>query len=852
MKFSLKGFRICVLIFSLIGLFSFSPAYCEEGKVFELSNGLSVFVKPLKTAPVVAINIWIKVGAVNEEKGEEGYAHLIEHMMFKGTPSHPYGSLDNEIKTMGASQNAFTSYDYTCYHVTGAKQHFDKLLELEADAVLNSSFDANELDKEKKVVIEELRMGKDNSNHRVFDLLMAESFTTHPYRHPIVGYINNLEEVTREKLYSFYRKFYVPSNMWVVVVGDVDPDQAFESIKKQFGSAPKVPKPTQIIKEEPLQTSRREVQAFGDIKQSFVRLGWRAPGISNPDNYTMDVITRIVGVGKSSRLQKTLVDDEQIAIAAGCNYYTSQFPSLFIAAGVTTPGNTRKFIERASQIVYEMKNGEISSEEIEKAKQKIIADSLFSNETAEDQATNYGHYATLTSLDDADKYVSRIKAVSIDDIKRVANLYFDDSKLTVATYEPKRPEADAVPVMLTLDNGLRLILKENHSSPIVAVSVKVGAGGLREGKKEAGLGNLTLQLLAKGANKLTAEEIAEKFDAMGTIYSAESSKSFVTLKLQALSEKFIPSLDLLMDILEKPDFEKDEFNKAVKQAIEGLKYENDQLFYSTLYGTLEKAFDGTPLAYPTDGTIKDLEKMNRSDVKEFHKKYYVGSNMVISIVGDFYLKEVKDKLLETFGRISKGREKDLKPFKLDEIKEPVIVDMQKNREQAQIMYLCRTFPDSSEKSLPMLALNNILSGSMSSRLFKNLRAKDSLAYSTWSWNVGYLNAGYFMATLSTAANKVATATKRLKEELVSIRDESFTDKELEDAKKYLIGQKALSLVSNLSQADDFAGNEFFGKGYDYSFKYPKLIASITRLQVETVAKDYILASDTYFLGVTKP
>ncbi|MFZ5949597.1 MAG: M16 family metallopeptidase, partial [Candidatus Rifleibacteriota bacterium] len=205
-------------------------ASADKGAHFTLDNGLQVYIKEAKASPVVAINIWIKVGSVNEEPGQEGYAHLIEHMMFKGTTAFPYGVLDNEVKQMGAKQNAFTANDYTCYYLVGASQFFERMFELESDAVLNSVFDAEELKKESQVVIEELRMSLDDPGNRIVQLIMKEAFKVHPYKNPIIGYLQNIEQVTRDKIFGFYKKFYVPSNMWVVIVGDVQTDKALEIV----------------------------------------------------------------------------------------------------------------------------------------------------------------------------------------------------------------------------------------------------------------------------------------------------------------------------------------------------------------------------------------------------------------------------------------------------------------------------------------------------------------------------------------------------------------------------------------------------------------------------------------------
>jgi len=541
-----------------------------------------------------------------------------------------------------------------------------------------------------------------------------------------------------------------------------------------------------------------------------------------------------------------------LAVSAGAGYYSSQFPMLSQVGGVTSQSKVRPFIEAARKIVYRLHQGEIDEAELEKARQQIIAEDIYDREKAEDQATNYGHFAMLSDVEDADRFVENIRLVTSEDITTVARKYFVDSNLTVARLEPEPPAPDAVPEMITLDNGMRLILKQNNVSPLVAVSFKIAAGGMAEDKREAGLANIVAEMLQRGAAGMTSEEIAARFESMGSRFSVTASKSYVSFDLQCLAENFMPSFELMLNILDRPEFPETELTKLKKQVEDWIKADEDDLYKYTVQGALEALYPDTPIAYSSYGKVDDLKRFRTQDLKEFHKKHYVGSNMVVAIVGDFYTRELKDSLLQSLGRFSQGKANEFKPYKLKDITEPMEVALKKNREQAQIIYAARTFAANDEKVAPMAIATTILSGSMSSRLFKNLRAKDSLAYSTLAFNVGMANGGYFLASISTAAAKVATATQRLKQEIDVFRDEGFSDEEFEDAKKYLIGQYALTLVDNASMANNYASDELFGKGFDYYRKYAEQINAVSKEQVSEVARSYLLASGSYSLAITQP
>lgn len=818
-----------------------------------LDNGLKILVKEMPAAPVVAVNIWIHVGSRNEKTGEEGFSHLIEHMMFKGTASYPVGQLDREIKKLGASSNAFTASDYTCYHVLGARDHFNRLMELQAEAVLNSSFVPDEFQRELAVVLEEMRMDKDDPESLVYNQTKETAYKVHPYRHPIVGYESNLASSTRDQVYGFYKKYYVPGNMAVVIVGDVKASEVIETVKRLMGSAPAAAVPDQTAPVEPPQDGRREARLYGDVQQAYVNLAWHAPGIKNPDNFVMDIITTMMGHGRSSRLYKTLVEEERLASDLSASYFTSGDPSLFIISAQLPQSNIRKFTERAITLMEELKNASIPGEEFDKVKQQLIASTIFGKETAESQASNYGHYITLGFLNEADRYLDRIRDVTLEDLARVAKSTFNDKSLSVVSYEPPLASAAAKPELLTLENGLRLILRENHSSPIVALTIQVDAGGLREGKNEAGLANLTAASLLKGTKKRTASEIAELFESMGTSISCQAQKSYVTLKMQTLSEKFQPSLKLLMEILGEAEFPEEELKKEQEKALEAIKAQEDDLFYYTYYKSLASLFPNSPLGYSNIGTSEHLGKIKRSEVQDFFRKHYCASGMVVSIVGDIFPTETKDRLVNVFSNLDKGSQNPVKDIPALEGKAfPIEVTGKKNREQAQVLVAWRTFPRKDSHGPAMDVLKNILSGSMSSRLFTNLRDRDSLAYSVWATQVGTVNTGYFFATLSTKVGRVDEARTRLIEELEKIRKEGFTDEEFNDAKTYIIGQHALNLVDNQSLAETLGSDEFFGLGYDYFLKYPEAVKAVTQDQVKEVAEQFLLGSNKYIVGITKP
>ncbi|HNX74317.1 MAG TPA: pitrilysin family protein [Candidatus Rifleibacterium sp.] len=838
-----------MLAFVLLAQCSF--AQIDAGQVFTLENGLNVFIRPMRASPVVAVNLWVKAGSVNEQPGEEGYAHLLERLIFKGSGRFPAAALENEIRMTGSRHSSFTANDYTSFSLTGASVYQEKMLEILVDAVFNSALEAGDLVAETRAILEETIVSSGNPNNRVVQLLMEEAFKVHPYRHPIIGYRQIIEQVTREKLVNFYKKFYVPANMWLIVTGDVDSALTIELVKKFAGQVPRAEAPLQKPLQEPPQKGMRVKVETADITNTYIRIGWRVPGVESVDRFPLYLIARMIGGGTSSWLWKELVDDRQIALSAGAGYYSSQYPMLFQVGGVTTPGKAKQFVDAARSIVYRLLDGEISNEEIEKARQQIIADDYFGRETAENQAANFGHFAMLSDIRDSESFADNIRAVNLEDIRRVASEYLNDNNLTIARLEPKAAADDALPEMLTLDNGVKIILKENHSSPVVAVVAKVAAGGMLEDKREGGLANLTAEMLIRGTKKMSGSELASALASMGSKYSSQTSKSFVTFSLQTLSENFNSSLELFLDILENPDFPSSGLDNMKTQIEEQIRLEEEDVYKHTTQQALMAIFPETPISYSNYGRLDDVRRIKRQDLVDFHSENYVGGNIVVAIVGDFYSKETREWLLRNFARFSSKQPRETGNFELKEVKGPIEVAVKKNIEQAQIVYVSRTLPISDERCAALEIAQTILSGGSNSRLIRNLRDRDAVAFSSWAFNTGMANTGYFLATAVTSPARASEASAKLLAEVEAFKN-GFSAEEFELARKFLVGQYALSLADNQSLAENFASDELLGRGFDFYRRYPQILASATPELVTQAARQYMLASGSYAVAITAP
>ena len=416
----------------------------EDVKVDYLKNGLKVITIEDHKDPVISFQVWYGVGGINEITGKTGLAHLTEHMMFKGSKKYAKGEVSRTVARHGGTENAFTSQDYTAYFQNFAKEKLDISLDLEADRMTNLIIDPKEFLLERDVVMEERRQRTDDDpTSSVVEEMYAAAFKIHPYRNPVVGWMTDLESLTREDLVSWYKTYYQPNNATIIVAGDIKRDELLPKIKKYFGSIPKGSEPPSMNIVEPEQKGERRVWVKREAQLPFVFAGYKVPSIGDPDEYSLEVLAKVLSSGRSSRLYRALVYERQIAVYAGGSYDgLSKGPSLFYFYAGAKPGVEIGEVEGA---IYEelekIKRDGISREELKKAKNQVEASFIMGQDSIFYQAMMLGR---LEAAGKGDKYLRAyldgIRAVQMADVKRVAEKYFIRDKRTVGILVPESKE----------------------------------------------------------------------------------------------------------------------------------------------------------------------------------------------------------------------------------------------------------------------------------------------------------------------------------------------------------------------------------------------------------------------------
>lgn len=416
---------------------------CADVRETTLANGLKVVVKEDHRSPVVVSQIWYKVGGVDEPEGLTGISHVLEHMMFKGTQRHAPGEFSRIIAEHGGRENAFTGRDYTAYFQQLEKSRLPISFELEADRMQHLTLGEAEFRKEVQVVLEERRLRTDDKPEgKVYEEYMRTAFQAHPYGNPIIGSVRDLEALTPAQVRAWYRRWYVPNNATLVVVGDVKPRAVFALAEKYFGEIPRGSLTPSKLSPEPEQTQARRREVALPAQLPYLVMGFHVPALTRSatwEPYALDVLAGVLDGGDSARFARRLVREQQIALSLDTDYSAAvRYPTLLSFEGVPATGQTVATLEQAIRAEIErLRSERVSEAELQRVKAQVMAREVYGRDSVFNQAMVIGMLETV-GLDwrYMDNYAKRIQAVSAEQVRQVAEKYLHENNLTVTTLKP--------------------------------------------------------------------------------------------------------------------------------------------------------------------------------------------------------------------------------------------------------------------------------------------------------------------------------------------------------------------------------------------------------------------------------
>ena len=838
------------------------PANPPGVHVTTLENGLIIITREDHSAPVVSTQAWCRTGSIDEGKWlGAGLSHVLEHMLFKGTTTRPGSRIDQEVQEVGGCMNAYTSFDRTVYHIdvpnTGAKVAVDIL----CDIMQHASLPADELVKELDVIRREMDMNQDDPGRRAGRRLFETAFTRSSYRLTVIGYPDIFNDLQADDIRAYYRERYAPNNIFFVVVGDINPDEVVEQIRKAFSGSKSRPMPPSILPQEPRQTAAREMIEESPIELGHFHLSWHIPDIRHPDMPALDILSALLGSGRSSRLFREVREKKGLVTSVDAWTYNPGELGLF---GMSAAADGAMFVEARDAMLAEVdriQNEPIPPEEVAKVVKQFIAGTLASRKTMQGQAqTLGGNWMAANDLNFSERYLAAAKRMTPADIQRVARKYLTPENRTLYALLPTgaapkttlSAEAfgDKGIEKINLPNGLCLLLKSDHRLPFVELRAVFRGGVLAESEAQNGLTQLMSKMLLQGTLTRSAEQIAREIESIGGNIDSFGGFNSFGASAEVLSADFQTGLDILADVILHPAFLTDAFEGEQRIQLETIRAQRDHLLQSC-GRAMRRALFG-PIGYGLDpsGNESSVQAIQTTDLAAFHSKLAVPNNCVLAIFGDIDAAAARAAVEKAFGGWQPGARPPSAPPEPEVLDRILRVKETRDKKQAVILM---SFPGTSMDAPDHYALDLLQEAcsDLGSRLFMRIRDKLGLAYYVGAQNFMGLAPGYFAFYAGTAPDKLALVEQELLKETELLCAEGLTEEELKRAKAKLVGQKKIARQDLGNLAMTSALDELYGLGYNRIDIEDKEYEAVTLAQIQSTARKY-LKPDAFVLAVIEP
>lgn len=842
--------------------------WASQAQMYKLDNGQTVVVQEVKNNPIVTIDTWIKTGSIDEEDSNNGVAHFLEHLFFKGTKTHEPGEFDKILETKGAITNAATSKDFTHYYITIPSKDFDLAMDLHGDMILHPLIPRKEMEKERKVVLEEISKDLNSPTKIMQDNLNSMLYTTHPYKRKVIGRSDVIETITRDQVLSFYNKNYSPSNMVTVIIGDVDANHAIEKTKEAFNAEYKKQTKTIYTKEAPLTKQQKKVE-YLDTESGYMVIGFRGTPIDDKDSYALDVLATILGDGRSSVLNQVLKEKKRIAFSVDAGNSTFRDDGIFYISANYEPTKCKIVQDTIFNEIEKIQKNGVTDDQLKLAKNIIERSTYYSRESITNIATEIGYTMALTNdIKFYDTYLDNIKNVSKEDVKKVAEKYLGINRSAVSIVLPK--SAKEVPVAsLTqqapataelvsenaqtqkykLSDGATMLYTPNNVNDIIAISIYAKGGQLAEQK--AGTANLTATAMMRGTKNYTSLELSQVLEDNGIKIQPSASADAFVINVLTTKDEYDKTLELLNEVVNNATFEDYEIDKVKTEKLNTIKRNKDVPLQRAIEEYRDLIYQNSPYSISSKILEKNIPNITKEDIINYYNSIFAPKNLVISINGNID----KDKTIQDLNNIFKPKE-NAKNFDFAQYnsKIPTVTTPRQTiqkvptTETAWILLGWQTNGVLNEKDYATLqVIDSLLGSGMSSRLFKDLREQEGLAYQLGSGYSPNVLRGSFLLYIGTNPQTLDKAKSGLFEEITRLKTEYVGDKELQDAKEKLLGNYVIGLETNLDKASNIGWYEASTRGYEFKDKYEKLINSVTDSDIIEIANKYF--TDDYILSI---
>lgn len=848
-----------------------------------LGNGMTVLVRTVNTLPKVSLQIWYNVGSKDEKAEERGLAHLIEHMIFKGTDKLSESDIDALALRLSGSINAFTTWDYTRYIFNMPKHTWHEILPVMADSMVNTAFKREHLNSEIKAIFQEIKLHQDNYQRTLIRQMLSAVFAGTPYHHPILGYKEELCTYQSDDLRDFYKRHYCPNNATLIVVGDVESEEVFEQAKKNFEHIP----PNEGYTKKKVcfnpQIQAKSLTLYRDVKQPFALVGWVIPGSCAKSDPLLEVIASIIGSGRGSRLYKKLVNELQLVTSVDALVFSLINTGLFLVTYEPSHIENVPAIEAiiAQEIEVLIKDG-IQEKELQRAVNKTHMNYYTLLESIEYQVFKIGknwiasgdenfafqyhiepskavaqyvhnlikshfresvmHRGIVAPLpeDQKQSWLDEQKESNEND-QKLLSMRIRTTPIEKPIYAPtitvpkaptfKFPQSQ----QLVLSNGMKMLYYDNCTTPKVTVTIELKAKDYFDDENKQGLYAFMSALLTEGTRNHTASQLADELELRGM--SLTITPGYISLTM--LSHDFEKGLEIIQEILLQPLFAEQDIEKVRSRILASIKsfWDEPRLFSEQL--AKEKIYAGHPYSKNRLGTKEVIEKVTREDIVELHKKFITPLGAKIAVVGNLAQHNLKELLNKNLGRwqgqpVQEPAMPPLLPAKASSIIYPI------NRNQVVLCFaglsVDRLNPDYDKLLLFDQIFGGGALGSLSSRLYQ-LREQSGLFYTiAGSLIAGSdLQPGMIMIRTTVSPDRLAEAEKAI-QAIIDTAIDTVTQEELDEARNVIQATVVNNFVNNVGICQTFLALDKYGFAPNYFDERTEQLAKISLNEVKAAVK----------------
>jgi zinc protease len=814
---------------------------------FVLPNGLTVIHRAVSSG-LVAVQLWVKTGSIHEAPWlGSGMSHYLEHMLFKGTERRNAPQITAEVQAIGGEINAYTTFDRTVYHIEAPSEGFSVAMDILHDMVFHSKLDSAELTREREVILREIAMNNDDPDRQLVRKLYETAFRDHAYRYPVIGFSEQFKSIDEATIRGYYKARYVPSNMVLIVLGDVNLEALELAIENTFGQEPRTQLSTPVIPGELPQLAPRRAFITGDVSICRGSVAYRVPGIGHEDGPALDMLASILGNGESSVLCQALRMRRQLVNDIDVSCWNPGKTGLFWISYNSDTGTSEK-VEAAihEEIEAKIKAG-FTQEELDRARRLTMTNEIDSRKTVSGHASRLGlSEVVVGDLFYPQQYFEALSTLTTDDIARVAKHYITATTRNVVTLDADEAKAHIAgsslrvelpaPELIKLPNGARIVMQPDNRLPKVHIRFGALGGPLYETAATQGVTALLATLLTRDTQARSAENVSRTIESAGGRFDEFCGNNSFGVAMELLSGELQTGLDLLEYALIKPDFNPTTFEIERAGQIARIQEYDDEISERGRVH-LRRAFYGDhPYRENSNGTVEALKALTTRDIAEHYAKLVRAGNSVVSICGDFDPSVTLPKLTDILSQLPNAEFiAQEPPFKGPKVSDTI---EHMDREQAIVFRSFRGPGVRGAENYVADLLDEVLSD-MSGPLFVSARERKGLAYFVGASRMTGVHTGMFTLYGGTRPDQVAQLRAEFDAVLEDIRQRGISEEELQRSRTRLKSRRRLSMQTIGARANNALLETLYGLPTETVAQFDGKIDAISMEDIRFFARNYL-------------